>query len=537
VPAAVSFLEPVPAAVSFLEPAPDVYKQVDDAVAELRRIPPESRAARDKATAIVKVSGCLSPADRIYYQALVADILGWSKRQLASVQSDIKKEEKEKASLRPGDFYAGFVFVKELNCFYEFRTRLFHSVEAFTNACCDQDPEVRKAALVEGMVRKVDCADYAPRMPVIFQRGPSTILNLWDEQSMESGTPGDCSPWIDHFEQMGWEEHRKHIEQWMAYTLRYPEKKINHILLLGSGEGTGKDFLLYPLMKAMGQNAEVIAGEELLSNYQDYLLNTKYLHINEAELGTRREALSISNRLKPLAAAPPHTLRVNQKFIKPLRIQNVVNVSMTTNSALPLRLMGPSRRYFAIWSALNLRGPDGDVTPDWRNYWSNRWGWMYNGGWEAVVDYLLHTVDLSDFDPEAAPPTTEFLQSIQEDSKSGLQKLIETLIARKTGCFISDIVAEPDIINTIRPVIMMQPEWSHLKADQITPQMINIVMRQLGYAPARVGMFGYKVQAWILRNKDYHLGSNNATMSMNYREQIGRAVIPRGNTLVPNREE
>ena len=87
----------------------------------------------------------------------------------------------------------------------------------------------------------------------------------------------------------------------MAYTLKHPEDKINHILVLGGMEGTGKDFLLHPLIESMGEYSTTIDGDELLRDHNEYLLSTKYLHINETELGDHREARQISNRLKRIA--------------------------------------------------------------------------------------------------------------------------------------------------------------------------------------------------------------------------------------------
>ena len=50
---------------------------------------------------------------------------------------------------------------------------------------------------------------------------------------------------------LGWEKEMDHMIKWMAFTIRHPDVKINHMLILGSGEGGGKDWLLYPLMKEL----------------------------------------------------------------------------------------------------------------------------------------------------------------------------------------------------------------------------------------------------------------------------------------------
>ena len=114
-------------------------------------------------------------------------------------------------------------------------------------------------------------------MPPVFKERGITYGNSWSTASEMQGAPGDCSQWLNHFDVIGWGDHKKHILQWLAFTVLHPDIKINHMLTLGSDEGTGKDFLLYPLVKAMGDNAHTISGDELLSDFNDYLLGTKFL--------------------------------------------------------------------------------------------------------------------------------------------------------------------------------------------------------------------------------------------------------------------
>ena len=85
-------------------------------------------------------------------------------------------------------------------------------------------------------------------------------------------------------------------------------------------------------------------------------------------------------------AGPPDKITVNQKGIKRIRVRNIINGTMTTNSQLPLRLNGPSRRFFALWSNLNTRNSEGQITKKWEEYWNIHWEWMKGEGWE----YVLH---------------------------------------------------------------------------------------------------------------------------------------------------
>jgi len=434
--------------LSFLDPptTEDVIQTLYDNV---RRSIPGTAESRVAAEVALKHVDDIPKMEQKHWHDELCDMMRWSKSDFKEILKDLRKKwyvDKTSAV----DFYQNTVFVKDLNQFYEPHSRIFFTPEAFLNAYADQDADARNVALRDGMVTKVDKLDYAPGEPSIFIERGVKYGNMWSDKEQPKGAPGDITRWHDHFDVMGWAEHRKHITQWMAYTLRYPEVKINHMILLGSGEGCGKDFLLHPLMEGMGENAVGIEGDELLDGFNDYVLSAKYLHINETDLGDHKEARRISNKLKPIAAAPPKRVRVNQKQINKIQVRNIINGAMTTNSQLPIKLNGPSRRFYAVWSDLDTLDEHGQPRQEWKDYWKDRWTWMEDGGWQHVLHHLLHEVDLSDFNPSEAPPVTDFLKDIMDSSKSPQQQTIEAFIKARSGLFQCDLLTPQDISDTVR---------------------------------------------------------------------------------------
>jgi len=387
--------------------------------------------------------------------------------------------------------------VRELNQFYDYRKQIFYSREAFTNAFMDQDDEVSKNSIL-GMADKVDKLDYLPKGPRVWEEDGVTYGNSYVESGMK-GTPGDVTPWISHFEALGWGENADHVLDWMAYTVQHPERKINHMILLGGGEGIGKDFILYPLTLAMGRNAKVIDGTMLLSNFNDYLFGTKYLHINETELGDHRDATTISNKLKPLATAPPLTLPVNPKGTKCIYVRNIVNCTMTTNSLMPFKAQAMSRRFYALWSDLNMRDTTGNMKPEWETYWDEMWKWMEHGGTEACIHHL-ETRDLSNFRPQAAPPVTEFLNEIVNRSKPATHQTIEALVNNSVGAFGADIVTTEDLMRSIRTAEQFNPEFLYTNAGYFNPQKVGMVLKMMGYKKIRARSGGRDIYIWVLRD-------------------------------------
>lgn len=517
-----SFLEPVRSeAPLYITPLPE-EEPLTKYFNQLRTMVPYTQEAREMASKLLQVVDGLSTIDRTHWHNEIRDTMHWTKPELKDILNDLRTEwYSAVAAGKAINFFDEVIFVRELNQFFDRQKRLFYTAEAYQNSYADLDPEVRKQALQGGMVSKVDRLDYAPLQLPIFTEGGVTYGNSWSAGSEIAGVQGDIDRYMMHFDKLDWAEYRDHIMKWMAYTIRHPDRKINHMLMFGSAEGCGKDWLLYPLVLAMGENHTTIDGEELLGGFQDYALSTKHLHINEAELGDRKEALAVSNKLKPLAAAPPDKLRVNQKNIKPIKIRNVLSLTMTTNSRLPLRLNSASRRIYAVWSDLNVRDERDEMTPEWRAYWEDRWHWMKNGGAEAVIYYLRHNVDLSQFNPGQAPPMTEFLRSIRDASKSPMMQTVEAFIARRVGCFASDLLTVNDMIETLRAGAILHNDILYCDHKAFTPSRVGCMLRESsGFAVMRGRSTGVDLSIWAVRTPNAYKHMSPSELVFEYERQM-----------------
>lgn len=524
----ISFMQPVTATppAPSQPPVTGVAEPISSDVAlqelcgKLRGLLPGSEEQRSCAATVLKLTDTMPKMEQKHWHGVVADTMRWSKIDLKDILTDLRQTwYREKVS--NAEFYDNIVFVKEQNRFFDRDTGIFYSAEAFRNSFWHEDPEVLKIALQEGRVQKVDKIDYAPKKPQIFAEGGLLYANTWSESSQVQGTPGDISWWRDHFNVLGWEEHRDHIEKWMSFTLRHPDQKINHMLLLGGPEGCGKDFLLYPLTRAMGDNHTCIEGANLSSDFNEYLLSTKYLHFNEVELNATnpKESQALVTKLLPLAACPPHTLRVNQKGISPVKVRNIVNCTMTTNGAVPFNLRRASRRFYAVWSELWTRDAYDNVSSDWKRYWSQRWPWMENGGWESVTHYLMNEVDLSDFNPGEAPKTTEFLREIQDASKPAALQMIETFIEMKHGLFMCDIITSADMSETLRAGAAL---LSDVTADprSLNTRKVASIMKEAGKYPL---VRSRHRRFWVLRDREKYVAMGAKELEAAYHKQISDA--------------
>jgi len=494
----------------------DKISGYQDLIDKLRTLPAGNDETVQMSYQILKAVDNLDHGSRLKWWDQVRDYMDWTKPDLQSILTQQRSEWYKKKN---SDFYKEFVYVAEQNQFYNQSKRMWLTAEAFQNAYSHIDEAARFDALVGGKVRKVDRFDYSPGDGDIFNEKGVTFVNGW-VGDIEQGVPGDVSRWLNHFDVLGWQDHKEHILKWMAFTLRHPERKINHILLLSGGEGNGKDFLLDPLVRAFGQDAKSIEGDELLKNFNDYILSTKYLHVNETELGDRQGASAVTNKLKPLAANPPYTLRADPKGIRPITIKNVFNVSMTSNSAMPLKLTSDSRRYYAVWTDVTVRGKDRQVTPEWRKYWADRWYWMRDcEGWKHCVHYLMTQVDLSDYDPGMAPIVTDFVKDIQTASEDPLVSLLKEFIDEKLSLFAADLLSMKDISIALKSAQMFDVSID-LK-NTPSPQVIGKVLKQSGIGRNVKAWKGSDhVRLWVIRNHELYEGKKGSELYNIYQAQM-----------------
>jgi len=476
-----------------------------DIIGRLNKVEPGSRSQRDMAESILmSVDQLPSELERVHYQKMVCDVMSWTKSEFKTIIRALRDQWITDKVVN-SSFYDDCMYVKMLDKIYEVRTGTFMTTTAFQNSYCHHDSDAVKNALM-GRIQKVDQVDFAPGMPLVFEENGICYGNLWTAVRTCFGVEGDATPWLKHFDVMGWGEHKKRLLQWMAFTLLHPEKKINHMLILGGYEGSGKDYLLTPLIKAM-ENAycKVIHGDSLLESFNEYLIATKLLIVNEGDTSDKDRDDSVSNKLKPLAAAPPYTIQVNQKNVSAFPVRNIVNLIMTTNSLLPIRLKGTSRRIYAAWSDLYIRDDNGNVTQEWQEYWTWMWQWMESGGWQHCIWYLRNCVDLSDFNHGLPPPMTDYQRDMQEASKSAGVQTVEAFMRNSVGAFGIDLVSTVDASTTMRMSALSGHDMHlYVDASTLTPARTARLLKDVGCHQLRATSGAVELRVWSLRNHQHY---------------------------------
>lgn len=265
--------------------------------------------------------------------------------------------------------------------------------------------------------RKVVMPTYRPGQGELItdtnERGkPVKAVNLWRPSSVvpaKNVTNDDVKPWTDHVELIFGplaEPAAQHFLNWCAHVLQFPGRKISHALVIfGETQGTGKDTVFVPVLRAVGMhNVATITPETLNSPWTHYLLS-QVVRVEEMMNFSRRE---VANKLKPMLATPPETVSVNTKNVKQYDIPNIQCWIMFTNYENAIPVEDTDRRYWIQRCCLDTPRPPA--------YYAKIYGWYDNGGTEKVAGWLMAR-DISAFNPMAAPPMTQAKRDMLEASQ------------------------------------------------------------------------------------------------------------------------
>ena len=128
-------------------------------------------------------------------------------------------------------------------------------------------------------------------------------------------------------------------------------EKINHALVLGGGQGIGKDTLIEPVKHAVGPwNVSEVSPQHMLGRFNGFLKSV-ILRVNEArDLGDVNR-FQFYDHMKAYIASPPDVLRVDEKNLREYSVPNCCGVVITTNhKADGIYLPADDRRHYVAWS-------------------------------------------------------------------------------------------------------------------------------------------------------------------------------------------
>jgi len=361
-------------------------------------------------------------------------------------------ERKELGRVEKSKWYERFAYVQDDESYFDMQDRreisrqtfnaLFRHIKCMSlhapntrveaSICYDQNRQSSGAKALVGIT-------YAAGESVIVARDGDLYGNRWRDArpDVSDAIVGDISMWMEHCQKLVPEpEELEHVLNIMAFKVQHPETKINHAVLHGGDQGSGKDTMWAPFIWAVcgshSKNRGIMDNNSINSQW-GYQLESEILLINELkepDAATRRQ---LANQLKPIIAAPPEMLPINRKGLHPYMMANRLFVLAFSNDPVPISLDSQDRRWFCVWSAAARMDPTEA---------KQMWDWYRHGGFKSIAAWL-HARDISQFNPSAPPAMTEFKANLVEHGMSIAESfLVEMLRARK-GEFAKGVIGSP----------------------------------------------------------------------------------------------
>ena len=288
--------------------------------------------------------------------------------------------------------------------------------------------------------RPVEQMTWAPGQPMLIEHqlmtdgglSPHEGVVTFNQYRPADDLDGDAAlawPWLDHVSRLYPNEHEE-IIRWLAQRVQHPETKINHGIVLGGGQGIGKDTIVEPVKYAVGSwNVAEVSPMQLLGRFNGFVRSV-ILRVSEArDLGENEQGAnrySLYEHMKIYMAAPPHILRCDLKHAQEFSVLNVCGVVITTNHKTGGIYLPPDdRRHFVAWSDLKAE----QFEPD---YWTRLYDWFEEGGGYGHVSAYLHSLDISTFNPKDPPRKTSAFWDVVEDSRQPEDSELADILDERT---------------------------------------------------------------------------------------------------------
>ena len=364
-------------------------------------------------------------------------------------------ERKEAGRLERSEWFDRFAYVQSDDSYFDMVTRrevarnVFNALYRHIDCRSVHNKKQRVQASVYFDERRQEFGapallgvTFAAGEDVLVTRDGMVYGNRWtnmrpDMSGSDTIADDDIRVWLDHCRVLVPEEEElEHVLNVMACKVQHANVKINHAVLHGGDEGSGKDTMWAPFLWAIGgkhqHNRSIIENKGLESQW-GYGLEAEVVILNELKEPEAKERRALANRLKPIIAAPPETLTINRKGLHPYELLNRLQVIAFTNDPMPITIPTQDRRWFCIWSRAPRMNPDAAAA---------LWHWYNSGGFEKIAAWLWQR-DVTQFNPAAAPPVTEWKQNMVEHGMSVAESFLVDMMNRRVGPFAQGVVGGP----------------------------------------------------------------------------------------------
>jgi hypothetical protein len=266
-------------------------------------------------------------------------------------------------------------------------------------------------------------------------------INLWRPISVRP-KEGDIDLWLELAKYvLGSEEMLTWFMQWLAYPLQYPGTKLLQAVFVWSyANGVGKNFLIEPLVrKIYGKTYQVIKANELESDFTAWAKCKQFVFAEEIYMSDRRDRETTMGHLKSFITN--EYITINAKYRPPETLKNVAQLYLTANQPNALAIDQADRRIAVI------HAPEKSLSDA---FYKKLHDWAHEPDSAGkLLNYLLHEVDVSQFNPRVAAPYTIDKEELLLEGRDTMQRYVAILADAPNVIFeVSGIMPDQHLFGT-----------------------------------------------------------------------------------------
>lgn len=266
----------------------------------------------------------------------------------------------------------------------------------------------------------------------ILQEDGIPVVNTWWPYETPRAS-GDISLFLTHLHKLFPIEHdRSIILAYMAACLQHQGVKFQWCPIVQGCQGNGKSLLTRVVSEAIGHRYSVWPkASQINSEYNDWLYGVTFIGIEEVFIPDMQRQMM--EDLKDMITKEWD--QIHGKYKAKVMRYLFGNFLMTTNHKDAIRLNAGDRRFAPFYTPqqnpddLRREGMDAD-------YFRALYGWLNNGGYAMVTDYLWRYDIPTEFNPalgERAPITSSFEEALELGTGLLEQEILEQVHQNTQG--------------------------------------------------------------------------------------------------------
>lgn len=229
---------------------------------------------------------------------------------------------------------------------------------------------------------------------------------------------GDPAPWLAFLTHLFPDDaEREEVKKWLATLIALPKVRMRYgLLLISTTQGVGKNTLAHVLKPLLGDDNVSFPSEQAVveSQFNDWLARKRLVFVAEIYSGTSRAAY---DKMKSVVADDICT--INEKRVKPYKLENWATVIACSNSLAALHLDKEDRRWFVPTVAEAVRP---------REWWNDLYRWLRGDGTGIILRWAQEYVrDVGYIQTGDRAPGSARKEQIVEGSRSEGQNYAHAL--------------------------------------------------------------------------------------------------------------